>query len=135
MNSYIFKMAHEWLEYIRKFDNLVEEALRYCVKNSLQTLINVLHGDGTMGPSPLLIVDIDLHEDQVYSLRIYLFVFPKKIHFHAVNFLTEHQRGMGVPKKPSKHDHRNSKLFPTTLREIQTAHKERSATIPLRHQR
>lgn len=58
-------MAHEWLEYIRKFDNLVEEALRCCVKNSLQTLFNVLHGDGPLGPSPLLMIDLDLHEDQV----------------------------------------------------------------------
>lgn len=56
-------MAHEWLDYIRKFDNLVEEALRCCVRNSLQTIFNVLHGDGTMGPSPLLLTDVDLYEN------------------------------------------------------------------------
>lgn len=98
-------MAHEWLEYIRKFDNLVEEALRCCVNNSLQTLFNVLHGDGTLGPSPLLVIDVDLHENQV-CLRICLYF--SNFSPHAVGFLTEHPRDKRVHNKPSKNGSRDS---------------------------
>lgn len=59
-------MGSEWIEYVRKFDSLVQEALRTCIKNSITTFYNTLHGDGTMGPSPLIAIDIDLSGRTVF---------------------------------------------------------------------
>lgn len=62
---FLFQMQLEWVEYIRKLDNLLQEALRACAKNTVQSLFNRLHGDGTMGPSPLILIDIDLKNGKV----------------------------------------------------------------------
>lgn len=58
-------MANEWLEYIRKFDNLLQEAFCSCARNAMQTLFNKLHGDGTLGPIPLIEIDINLSDGKV----------------------------------------------------------------------
>ncbi|XP_075210256.1 dynein heavy chain 2, axonemal kl-2 [Lycorma delicatula] len=43
-----------WMKYVEKIDNLVEEALCLCVENSLLGVLEVLHGDGSTGPLPLI---------------------------------------------------------------------------------
>lgn len=58
-------MTKEWLDYIKKIDNIILEALQACVKHSLQTMYDRLHGDGTMGPRPLIEIDIDLKNGKV----------------------------------------------------------------------
>lgn len=58
-------MKKEWFDYIKKIDSLIEEALRACAKHSLLTIFNRLHGDGTMGPSPLIELNIDLENGKV----------------------------------------------------------------------
>lgn len=58
-------MAEEWLEYVLRFDSLIEEALKTCGRNALQSCYNTLHGDGSMGPSPLLKVNVVLNGDVV----------------------------------------------------------------------
>lgn len=58
-------MPNEWISYMHKFDDLMEDALLACSKNSLQHMFAALHGDGTMGPSNLLKVDIDLKNNKV----------------------------------------------------------------------
>lgn len=62
-------MADEWLEYIRKFDNLLQEAFCLCARNSMQMLYNKLHGDGTFGPSPFIEIDIDLKDSKVIAKK------------------------------------------------------------------
>lgn len=58
-------MPNEWINYMHKFDDLMQDALLACSKNSLQQMLIALHGDGTMGPSNLLKVDIDLKNNKV----------------------------------------------------------------------
>lgn len=58
-------MPNEWISYMHKFDDLMQDALLACSKNSLQNMFSALHGDGTMGPSNLLKVDIDLKNNKV----------------------------------------------------------------------
>lgn len=76
-------MANQWVEYIRKLDNLILEALRACAKNSMQSFYNTLHGDGTMGPSPLLSIDIDLKENKVVEPNSY-FKSKRKKKFKSI---------------------------------------------------
>lgn len=59
------QMANDWLEYIRKLDRLVQDALKLCARNSMQGLFNALHGDGNLGPSPLLRVKVDLADGKI----------------------------------------------------------------------
>lgn len=58
-------MLDHWARFVTKIDLLVEEALRLCFKNSLQIVCEVLHGDGTTGPSPLITIRADLVNNQV----------------------------------------------------------------------
>lgn len=58
-------MTKEWLAYIQRFDDLIQEALKSCAKNSLQTIFTSLHGNGSMGPTPLIKMDIDLSNNKV----------------------------------------------------------------------
>lgn len=53
-------MVDEWLKYVQRFDLMVQEALHLCGRQSLLKLFNALHGDDTLGPSPLLNVTVDL---------------------------------------------------------------------------
>ncbi|XP_030749874.1 dynein heavy chain 2, axonemal [Sitophilus oryzae] len=53
-------MAHQWVRYITNFDKLMEEALKICCKNSLLSVYEALHGDGTTDPIPLLKIEVNL---------------------------------------------------------------------------
>ncbi|KAF7269690.1 hypothetical protein GWI33_017275 [Rhynchophorus ferrugineus] len=53
-------MANQWVRYINNFDKLMEEALKICCKNSLTSMFEALHGDGTTEPVPLLKIEVDL---------------------------------------------------------------------------
>lgn len=63
-------MSTEWLEYIRKLDSLLLEALKACAKHSLQNVYNALHGDGSIGPSPIINVFLDLSDSKVIIIKI-----------------------------------------------------------------
>lgn len=58
-------MADQWIQYISNFDTLVEEALKVCVKNSLQEMLFALHGDETTGPNPFLKLNASLEQNRV----------------------------------------------------------------------
>lgn len=58
-------MEEHWQKFILKLDLLLEEALRLCVKFSMQIMLTILHGDGTTGPSPLIKITTDLSENKV----------------------------------------------------------------------
>lgn len=58
-------MAHQWVRYINNFDKLMEEALKICCKNSLQSMFEALHGDGTTEPNPLIKIEVDLVDNKV----------------------------------------------------------------------
>ncbi|KAE8744396.1 hypothetical protein FOCC_FOCC009000 [Frankliniella occidentalis] len=58
-------MVDHWARFISKMDLLVEESLKMCFKNSLQVMYEVLHGDGTTGPSPIIILRTDLVNNQI----------------------------------------------------------------------
>lgn len=58
-------MVDQWVKYVNNFDILVEEALKICVRNSLQTILELLHGDGTSPPSPILKLYMSLKNNKV----------------------------------------------------------------------
>lgn len=58
-------MIEAWDRYIRKFDALLEQAIRIAIKNSLDNVKNALHGDASTGPNPLLKVEADLRNNRV----------------------------------------------------------------------
>mmetsp|Transcript_64893 Transcript_64893/g.119431 ORF Transcript_64893/g.119431 Transcript_64893/m.119431 type:complete len:4522 (+) Transcript_64893:77-13642(+) len=59
LNTYTFFEHHpadvqrEWKAYVEKIDKRIEEALKKCVKTSLQELCRALNGDNKTEPSPL----------------------------------------------------------------------------------
>ncbi|KAL0267127.1 UNVERIFIED_CONTAM: hypothetical protein PYX00_009482 [Menopon gallinae] len=61
----IQEMGEHWHKFVLKLDLLLEEALRLCVKFSMQVLLTVLHGDGTTGPSPLIKIVTDLTDNKI----------------------------------------------------------------------
>lgn len=61
-------MGDTWHKFIMQLDTLLEEALRLCSKFSLQVFLQLLHGDGTTGPSPLMKVTLTLTENKVRAL-------------------------------------------------------------------
>lgn len=61
-------MADEWLAYVHNFDTLMQEALKVCVRNSLQTMFEALHGDGTTTPSPILKLFANLKHNRVINI-------------------------------------------------------------------
>lgn len=71
---YLFKtnkfiqIAEEWMDYITKLDRLIEEALGNCAKNSFSTLYDRVHGSGTIEPSPLVRLNLDLRANKVCNL-------------------------------------------------------------------
>lgn len=61
-------MAKEWYDYIVKFDSMMQEALVMCAKNSLQSIYSALHGDGSVGPSPILSMTVDIEDKKVINV-------------------------------------------------------------------
>ncbi|XP_037870398.1 dynein axonemal heavy chain 2 isoform X3 [Bombyx mori] len=51
---YIPQMAEYWVRYVRRFDRLLEDALRLAIKGTMQNIYKCVHGDGTMAPAPLI---------------------------------------------------------------------------------
>jgi len=47
-------MGKHWDLYIGKMDDVIGEALKQCVRSSLQIMLGALHGDGTTGPTQIL---------------------------------------------------------------------------------
>lgn len=39
-------MAEYWVKYVRRFDRLLEDALRLAIKSTLQNVYKSVHGDG-----------------------------------------------------------------------------------------
>ncbi|KAJ1520022.1 hypothetical protein ONE63_004252 [Megalurothrips usitatus] len=64
-DDHLNDMMDHWARFISKIDILVEEALRLCFKNSLQVMYEVLHGDGTSGPTPLIVLRTNLVNNQI----------------------------------------------------------------------
>jgi hypothetical protein len=51
-------------------DGVIEEALKQCVKASLQVMLEALHGDGTTGPTQILKVSATLKNSAVSITEI-----------------------------------------------------------------
>ena len=84
-------MEEHWQKFIVKLDLLLEEALRLCVKFSMQIMLTILHGDGTTGPSPLIKLTTDLSDNKV--TRYFTFILPGTytncLFFIADNFYSD----------------------------------------------
>lgn len=46
-------------------DKLIEEAIRICARNSLQSVYSTLHGNGVLNPNALFHVVLDIKETSV----------------------------------------------------------------------
>nr|XP_034179953.1 dynein heavy chain 2, axonemal [Osmia lignaria] len=55
----------EWKVYLNRIDLLISESFRLCLRGSLETMFNALHGDGTTPPSPLILVHVDLIDNKI----------------------------------------------------------------------
>lgn len=62
-------MTNQWVRYINNFDRLMEEALKICCKNSLQSMHEALHGDGTTDPNPLIKLGVNLIGNKVEQIN------------------------------------------------------------------
>ncbi|PNF16790.1 hypothetical protein B7P43_G00884 [Cryptotermes secundus] len=63
--EYIPLMSQHWVHYINKMDGVIEEALKQCVRASLQVMLEALHGDGTTGPTQILKVSATLKNSAI----------------------------------------------------------------------
>jgi hypothetical protein len=63
-------MSQHWVRYISKIDGVIEEALKQCVRASLQVMLEALHGDGTTGPTQILKVSTTLKSNAVSKKEI-----------------------------------------------------------------
>lgn len=63
-------MSQHWVHYINKMDGVIEEALKQCVRASLQVMLEALHGDGTTGPTQILKVSATLKNSAVSKKKI-----------------------------------------------------------------
>lgn len=55
-----------WIEYVLRFDKLIEEMIKISARSSLQLAFETLHGDGIMRPNALLHVEIQTKEKTVF---------------------------------------------------------------------
>lgn len=55
----------EWEDYLTKIDTVIEQAIKLCLESSLTIIYEALHGTGTTGPSPLLLVQADIINNKV----------------------------------------------------------------------
>ena len=39
-------MAEHWIKYVRRYDRLLEDALRLAIKQTMQNMFRCVHGDG-----------------------------------------------------------------------------------------
>lgn len=39
-------MADQWVKYVKRFDQLLEDALRLSIKATMQNMYKCVHGDG-----------------------------------------------------------------------------------------
>ncbi|XP_049764343.1 dynein axonemal heavy chain 2 [Schistocerca cancellata] len=63
--EHIEMMEAQWSNYVLRMDSMFEEALQLCIKNSLGVMYVILHGDGTIGPQPLIKVDAILMDKKI----------------------------------------------------------------------
>ncbi|XP_038214645.1 dynein heavy chain 2, axonemal [Zerene cesonia] len=66
--AYIGQMAEHWVKYVRRFDRLMEDALRLAIKATMQNMYKCVHGDGTMAPSPLIKMQLYLSGKNIIYL-------------------------------------------------------------------
>ncbi|XP_059612816.1 dynein axonemal heavy chain 2 [Phlebotomus argentipes] len=58
-------MMDEWSKYVEKIDALLLEAFHCSVKCGLESVFTRIHGDGTLGPAPLVKVEVHLVENRL----------------------------------------------------------------------
>jgi hypothetical protein len=63
-------MGQHWVLYINKMDGIIEEALKRCVRASLQIMLGALQGDETAGPSQILKVCTKIKNNSVSKTEI-----------------------------------------------------------------
>ncbi|XP_047186413.1 dynein axonemal heavy chain 2 isoform X2 [Scophthalmus maximus] len=56
------EVRENWLAYTEKMDQMVEEALRSNIKNSMKIVSRAINGEGKTSPNPLFKVMLDLHQ-------------------------------------------------------------------------
>lgn len=66
--SVIEQSSNEWRNYLANLDHLFEEACKQCLKNALTVMFHAIHGDESTGPSPLLVINIDLIDNKINFL-------------------------------------------------------------------
>ncbi|XP_041988681.1 dynein axonemal heavy chain 2 isoform X2 [Aricia agestis] len=59
-------MADHWIKYVRRFDRMLEDALRLSTKATMQNIYKCVHGDGTMAPAPLIKMNLYLSKSEIF---------------------------------------------------------------------
>jgi hypothetical protein len=65
-------MGEHWALYIHKMDGVIGEALKQCVRTSLQIMLKALHGDETTGPTQILKISATLKDNAVSKQKLNL---------------------------------------------------------------
>ncbi|XP_044009953.1 dynein axonemal heavy chain 2-like [Aphidius gifuensis] len=55
----------EWITYLENLDYLIEDSLRTSLQKSLSALYDVLHGTGKIEPSPFLLIEVTLVDNEI----------------------------------------------------------------------
>jgi hypothetical protein len=63
-------MDEHWVWYMHKMDDVIEEALKQCVRASLKIMLEALHGDKTAGPTQILKVSATLKNNTVSKKKL-----------------------------------------------------------------
>ncbi|KDR09329.1 Dynein heavy chain 2, axonemal [Zootermopsis nevadensis] len=64
--------GQRWVSYINKMDAVIEEALKQCVRGSLQIMLEAVHGDGLAGPRQMLKVSTTFKNNTVSKKKFNL---------------------------------------------------------------
>ncbi|KAK0095864.1 hypothetical protein PV326_007167, partial [Microctonus aethiopoides] len=65
IQTMIAQTKSEWQNYLIHLNKLLEEAMKLCLKNSLNVMYDALHGDETIGPLPFLVIEANLINNKI----------------------------------------------------------------------
>ncbi|KAM7351793.1 dynein heavy chain 2, axonemal kl-2 isoform 2-T2 [Cochliomyia hominivorax] len=61
----IDEMLPEWYEYVKRFDNMLAEALIICARNSLNKVYSSISSEGDITPSPIILIIADIEDQSI----------------------------------------------------------------------
>lgn len=70
-------MAEHWIKYVRRYDALLEDALRLAIKSTMQNMYKLVHGDGKR-PNFITLCNMQCNTQEGFSIYKLSF-YPKNV--------------------------------------------------------